>query len=149
MATVAQARAGFIPPRGRASDGRTGASGPSGPTSAPAALTVAPVASPPQEPVSAAFAQRIRAERQARGISQEQLARGITRAGYPIARHTLMEIEIGRKREAGVGLLVALSRVLRLPLEELLGLDAKVCTRCHGRPPAGFACLACGTEAGR
>lgn len=102
-----------------------------------------------QEPVTAGLARRLRQARRGRGLSQEQLARAVERAGYPLSRVGVAELELGRKREAGVGLLVALSRVLRMPVEELLGLDAKVCTRCHGRPPAGFACLACGTEAGR
>lgn len=101
----------------------------------------------PQGDVTARVAQRMRMERARRGWSQEQLSRALANAGCVVPRAQLAELELGRKREASVELLLALSRVLVVPVAELLGLP--LCGACSGRPPVGFSCNTCGAGRSR
>lgn len=107
------------------------------------------VAAVVQEGTTRRVVLRARAARQASGVSQEMFARSLTRAGYPMSRNTWAEFEVGRRQAASIDLVLAVSRVLRVPLLELLGEAVPRCSRCHGFPPTGFACLACGAETGR
>lgn len=103
--------------------------------------------SKPQEPVTARLAQRMRAQRTRRGMSQEQLSRALANTGCVMPRVQLAELELGRKREASVDLLLALSRVFVVPAAELLGLPR--CEACAGKPPVGFSCNSCGAGRAR
>ena len=101
----------------------------------------------PQGDVTARVAKRMRVERARRGMSQEQLSRALANAGLAMPRTQLAELELGRKREASVDLLWALSRVFVVPAAELLGLPR--CAACSGQPPVGFSCNACGAGRSR
>lgn len=96
-----------------------------------------------QEPLARHAARRMRTLRAYRGWSQEQLAREVTRRGYPVKRTLLAAIESGRKRGVSVDLAVALASALDVPVMVLLGLTP--CLVCRGVPRLGPACEKCGT----
>lgn len=89
----------------------------------------------------------MRAIRQVHGLSQERLALELTHVGYPTLRSWLAEVEVGRKQEVSVDFAVALSRVLGLPVDVLLGLVP--CQSCDGVPPSRMACTVCGAGRAR
>lgn len=97
---------------------------------------------PAQAPIAAAVAARMRAVRLLRGLSQDQLAREVSRRGYEVSRMVLVELEMGRKREISADLVVAVASVLRVPVLALLGLAP--CRVCGGAPAAGLVCSECG-----
>jgi transcriptional regulator with XRE-family HTH domain len=69
------------------------------------------------------LAQRIVKERQQRGWSQERLAKEMTRVGRPTSQSSISKIERpvdGRRRDITADEAIALSRVFRIPLGELL-----------------------------
>ena len=85
----------------------------------------------------AAFAANVRRLREARGMSLRDLA-GAVGIGHTI----VYRIENGQS--ALLGYAVAISAVLGVPLAEMTG--GEPCGTCFGRPPAGFACLSCGSD---
>ncbi len=69
------------------------------------------------------LADRMVAERKRRGWSQERLAKEMTKAGCPTSQSSISKIERevgGRRRDITADEAIALSRVFRLPLGELL-----------------------------
>jgi transcriptional regulator with XRE-family HTH domain len=89
----------------------------------------------------------MRAMRTFRGWSQERLAREVRARGYEVKREVLVELELGRKREASVDLVVALASALRVPVLTLLGLVP--CRVCSGAPRVGLVCSECGAGRSR
>jgi transcriptional regulator with XRE-family HTH domain len=82
--------------------------------------------------------------RLARGWTQAQLAKAI---GLGWSADTTGQAEHGR-RAWTADEITATAVALGVPPSRLFWTGPE-CSRCHGRPPAGFACLACGTEATR
>lgn len=83
------------------------------------------------------LAARMVKERQRRGWSQERLAKAMTKAGCPTSQSSISKIERpvgGRRRDITADEAIALSRVFRLPLGELLLPD-----NVEGELLAGFA----------
>lgn len=85
----------------------------------------------------AAFAANVRRLREARSMSLRDLA-----ATVGVGHTIIHRIENGQA--ALLGYAVAISAELGVPLADMTGGDP--CGTCFGRPPAGFACLTCGTE---
>ncbi|WP_326797479.1 helix-turn-helix domain-containing protein [Streptomyces sp. NBC_01808] len=102
---------------------------------------------PPAAAVSADVIARIRAYRIGRRMSAQKLADAITAAGYPITRAVISNQETGRVGTIPVDLVVAAAQVFGLSIAEMF--EGGPCPTCAGRPPAGFTCKACGTEADR
>jgi transcriptional regulator with XRE-family HTH domain len=84
--------------------------------------------------------------RTARRLTYVELSARLTGIGWPIPVLGLRRIERGERR-VDVDDLAALAEAFGVPMQRLL--EEANCTACHGAPPAGFACLACGTEASR
>lgn len=101
--------------------------------------------------VYAAFGRCVAYARKHRGLTQADVA---DRIG--LGRSSVANIEAGRQH-APLHVAVDLAWALDVPLDALLSESSlqvllpppPPCDTCHGAPPAGFACLACGTEAGR
>lgn len=89
---------------------------------------------------SAIVARNIRQLRKARGWTAQQLAE----QAPPLSRQAISRIENG---DRGVSLddAYALAEVFGVTVDQLA--TATACEVCHGCPPSGFACLACGTGA--
>lgn len=85
----------------------------------------------------AAFAANVRRLREARGMSLRDLA-----AAVGVGHTIIHRIENGQS--ALLGYAVAISAELGVSLADMTG--GEPCGTCFGRPPAGFACLACGAE---
>ena len=66
------------------------------------------------------FRKRFRAEREHRGWSQEQLAKLLSRKGFPFYASTIAKIEAG-DRSVGIAEAVAVAEVFEIPLDSLLG----------------------------
>src|SRR4051794_31115604 len=69
------------------------------------------------------LARRMTTERQRRGWSQERLAKELTKAGCPTSQTSISKIERpvgGRRRDITADEAIAMSRVFRIPLDELL-----------------------------
>lgn len=81
--------------------------------------------------------------RKARGLTTERLSTALEGVGHPIAASGITRIEKGDRR-VDVDDLVALAAALGARPERLLAA-APGCDTCRDAPPAGFACLACGT----
>lgn len=89
-----------------------------------------------QQAVPERFGRRARRERERREWSLRDLAE---KTG--LAPSTVMRMEQGRDPALSTAILVA--SALELRLDWLLAETA--CETCDGMPPAGFACLSCGT----
>lgn len=90
---------------------------------------------------------RIRAIRKQRGITAEELAEAMTRAGYRVDRPLITRAEIGMRKEISVDWLMAAAEALDVPPASLLGRPS--CEQCLDVPPPGFSCTTCGTSAPR
>lgn len=96
-------------------------------------------------PFSRAVIETVRQMRQRKGISGEQLARLMTKAGYSIQRPSIASAENGRIKEISVDWVWAASEALHTPVKMILfGPD---CRRCSDAPPTGFTCNHCGKGA--
>jgi transcriptional regulator with XRE-family HTH domain len=90
--------------------------------------------------------QRIRKLRQARGWSGTELADRMARIGMPIAATTLRSYETGRRRDVTTDELFAFAEVFGTTPQALV--EPVACDTCHGAPPKGFECRACGAISG-
>lgn len=104
--------------------------------------------------VSDVLVQRIIRLRRLREMTRESIAASCVRIGHPeMTATTIANIETGlrnakgrRRRDVTVDELTAFAQVFDVSVAELLGMEA--CSVCHGRPPAGMSCNACGAGAG-
>lgn len=92
-----------------------------------------------------AVAANVRRLRKARRLNQQSVAARLTDVGRPMPASSVSKIESGDRR-VDADDLAALARVLHVTPQQLLDAPPS-CTRCHGTPPAGFACNACGAGA--
>ena len=75
-----------------------------------------------RERLESQFGQRVRAEREARGWSQEELARRLTAKGLPIHPTTVSKMEWdGKPRAVRIAEVIALAELFRVSTDELLG----------------------------
>ena len=81
--------------------------------------------------------------RQSRALSTTALATKMTALGRPMHATGITKIEKGDRR-VDVDDLAALAQVLRVGMAQLLEPPSD-CGTCHGTPPPGFVCAACGT----
>jgi transcriptional regulator with XRE-family HTH domain len=81
------------------------------------------------------FGHRLRAEREAQGLTLRQLG-----AKSGVNATTVLRAEQGH--DVALSIAVALASALGMPLAALLA--EPVCARCDGSPRPGFMCLACG-----
>jgi lambda repressor-like predicted transcriptional regulator len=83
------------------------------------------------------FSMRVHAELKARGWSSRELSRRAE-----CSASTFTRVKQGR----GIALAAAarIADALGMPLGDLIA--PVTCTRCTGKPPAGFTCQECGTE---
>jgi len=95
-------------------------------------------------------ATNVRRLRTARGLSLREMAARLAAAGYSLSADAINKIENGREadsekqvRRVDVDDLHALAAVLGARPEELWAAPAD-CPTCHGKPPTGFICAACG-----
>lgn len=95
-------------------------------------------------PLGMVVASKIRKLRTNRGITTEQLARRMTELGRPMFPNTITKIEKAQRR-IDVDDLGALASALGVTIGQLVEPPG-LCSSCHGAPPAGFACLACGSD---
>ncbi|MGO9251644.1 MAG: helix-turn-helix domain-containing protein [Mycobacterium sp.] len=78
-----------------------------------------------REELESQFGQRVRAEREARGWSQEELARRLTAKGLPIHPTTVSKMEWdGKPRSVRIAEVIALAELFRVSTDELLGRSA-------------------------
>lgn len=89
----------------------------------------------------------LRKRRQTAGLTTGDLADRTAALGRPILANAITKIEQGQRR-IDVDDLVVLAAAIGVTAAGLL-LTTAACMACHGAPPAGFACLSCGTEAVR
>jgi transcriptional regulator with XRE-family HTH domain len=82
--------------------------------------------------------------RTTRGITLVGLAESVTARGHRMSETVVANIETGQRR-IHVEDLVAFARVFGLSPEQLLA--DLTCETCHGKPPTGFTCRTCGTDA--
>jgi len=104
-----------------------------------------PRTSNPIGPAGSAVAAKIRLLRRKRGITTTALSELLLAASRPIHASAITKIEKGN-RHIGVDDLFALAAALGVTPAQLLE-PPEACSTCNGQPPAGFACLACGSEA--
>lgn len=86
---------------------------------------------------------KIRMLRSKRGLSLRALAAETAKTGRGLSPDAINKIELGVRR-IDVDDLFALAEALGTTPSQLLE-PPEECSACHGQPPAGFACLACGT----
>jgi transcriptional regulator with XRE-family HTH domain len=101
-------------------------------------------------PTSRTVGAHIHTLRTARGWSLREVARQADTAGKPIGYSTIGRIESNRDpNETAVAVIVddlmALAAVFGVRPEQLL--TPPDCFACMDKPPAGFACRACGAAA--
>lgn len=94
-------------------------------------------------PVSARVVAGLRALRIERKISAQELADGMTAAGYPIKRSVIANLESGRRAEVSVDHLAAAAQALGVDAAALLRRVTAPCPHCKGQPPVGFTCNTC------
>ena len=94
-------------------------------------------------PSGMAVLTKVRLLRKKRGLSLRQMAEETRKIRPTLAADTLNKIELGMRR-IDVDDLFALATALGVTPAQLLELPEQ-CSTCHGKPPTGFACLACGT----
>lgn len=82
--------------------------------------------------------------RQSRSLSTTALAAKMTALGRPMHATGVTKIEKGDRR-VDVDDLAVLSRALHVSVDQLLDPPAD-CGTCHGTPPLGFICAACGAR---
>ena len=73
-----------------------------------------------KETQNSRFRKQLRAEREHRGWSQEQLAKLLSRKGFPFHASTIAKIEAG-DRSVGIAEAVAVAELFEVPLDSLLG----------------------------
>jgi transcriptional regulator with XRE-family HTH domain len=76
-------------------------------------------------------------------MTTTRLSELLRTAGRPVHPSAITKIEQGERR-IDVDDLVAIAAALGTTAAHLL--EPGSCSVCHGAPPAGFACLSCGTE---
>jgi transcriptional regulator with XRE-family HTH domain len=94
-------------------------------------------------PVSAAAIKELIEARREQKVSAQELADRMTSAGYPIKRSVIANVESGRRAEISLDHLAIACQALGLDPAALLRRVTGPCPNCHGKPPAGFACLTC------
>jgi transcriptional regulator with XRE-family HTH domain len=99
-------------------------------------------------PVSAEVIAQLRAIRNERKVSAQELADRMTAAGYPIKRSVIANLESGRRAEVSVDHLAIAAKALGVDPAAILRRVAAPCPHCTGQPPAGFTCNTCGTAGG-
>lgn len=87
-------------------------------------------------------AANVRNLRAARRMTRDELVERLTRLGRPIPLLGIARIE-KLERRVDVDDLAALAEVFGVTTGQLL--EPAPCDQCHGAPPAGFSCNACGT----
>jgi transcriptional regulator with XRE-family HTH domain len=87
-------------------------------------------------------AKKIGLLRRSRGLSLRALAAEMAKTSRPFRADTLNKIELGVRR-IDIDDVFALAEALGTTPARLLE-PPEECSACHGQPPAGFACLACG-----
>lgn len=85
---------------------------------------------------------KIRMLRGRRGLSLRALADETAKTGRRLSPDAINKIELGVRR-VDIDDLFALAEALGTTPAQLLE-PPEECSACHGQPPAGFACLACG-----
>ena len=95
---------------------------------------------------TALVAANIKKLRKARRWSAERLAELANAIGCPTSRTAIAKREIGLGSAITVDELIAFAAVLSVDPAALLA-ETKLCLRCNGSPPEGYACLACGDGA--
>lgn len=93
-------------------------------------------------PASKIVAQRLHAFRTTRRMTVEQMAEHITKAGYPITRSVLSNVENFRFKTLPVDFLVAAR--LALGLDHYDFHFGPLCDACMDNPPKHFICTVCG-----
>lgn len=94
-------------------------------------------------PRTAAAAANIRRLREACGWSAARLAAEMVRRGVPAAgRQMVVKLEHGRRSYLTIDETFVLAEIFGVSVDQLTTVTA--CEQCHGCPPAGYACLACG-----
>ncbi|MEU0098283.1 helix-turn-helix transcriptional regulator [Streptomyces sp. NPDC006267] len=83
--------------------------------------------------------------RTVRRLSTTKLSAALRQAGRPIPPTGITRIEKGERR-VDVDDLLALAQALEVPYGQLIE-PPPPCATCHGAPPIGFSCLACGATA--
>lgn len=83
--------------------------------------------------------------RTGRGLTVNQLASLCEKLGRKIPQSGLTRIELGERR-VDVDDLLVLARALNVSYTQLIEPPSP-CASCHGTPPVGFSCLACGATA--
>lgn len=88
---------------------------------------------------------KVRHLRNKRGLSLRALAAETVKTGRTLRADTINKMELGMRR-IDVDDLFTLAEALGVTPAQLLE-SPEECSSCHGSPPVGFACLACGTMA--
>lgn len=73
-----------------------------------------------QGPITAAVAANVRAYAAKRKLTQAEIADGVTKAGVPMARHTVASICGGRRTEVSVDEAYAFARVFGVDLLDMV-----------------------------
>ena len=98
--------------------------------------------------VSERVADRVRAIRRAKGLTAQALADrapGLTAQAVSNIETGRRDKDGRRRRAVTVDELMELADALGVTAWQLLAADPE-CGTCHGSPPQGFCCLACGVS---
>jgi transcriptional regulator with XRE-family HTH domain len=97
-----------------------------------------------ESPLSAAVAANVRGLRQARRLTQDELASKMSATGLRWERIIVANLEGGRRANVTVDELAALAGIFGVEPWSLT--TRPVCRRCEGAPPVGFICGGCGAN---
>lgn len=93
------------------------------------------------------FIERIRTVRAFRRLTQEEVAEGITRFGYPMSKIQYRHFENGRRKEVPYDFVVATTAFFngapRGGADIYEFLYGPLCRNCNDDPPRRYACLTC------
>lgn len=92
---------------------------------------------------SSTVIRNMRIMRNARKWSARELSERLEAVGCSMGKHVIANMESGRAPEITVSRMSALAHVFEVDITEML---TEVCPACHGSPPAGFTCNACGAR---
>jgi transcriptional regulator with XRE-family HTH domain len=91
-------------------------------------------------------ARNVRAERERRYLSAQDLSDRIAADGSHVTRSMIANLETGRVADLGVNLLVLIARALHVAPWSLTNPFGAVCLTCANTPAAGLRCIRCHRE---
>ena len=96
--------------------------------------------------LTATVVANVRSARKARGMTVQDLSDATAASGHRVPHGAITKLENGYRAYLTVTELHMLAAALGI--DDPWTLTTQTCDTCHGAPPAGYACLTCGTKGG-